>query len=115
MRQTSLVHRRIQLILRAIANLLACQGLGFGRPESSVCVAALAIRDFVYRARVLYGCIPTERFRMFLCRSGGDYHWLQSYSYSRQGDVTFSLCPTKYSAVFSTNIFSPNIHKQSQT
>src|SRR3954454_8099856 len=40
-RVCALVHRRIQLILRAIANLLVCQGLGFGCPESSVCVAAL--------------------------------------------------------------------------
>src|SRR3954447_2441816 len=41
---STLVHRRIQLILRAIANLLVCQGLGFGCPESSVCVAALVHR-----------------------------------------------------------------------
>src|SRR4051794_1762587 len=39
-----LVHRRIQLILWTIANLLVYQGLGFDYPESSVCVAALATK-----------------------------------------------------------------------
>src|SRR4051794_622772 len=40
-RPEPLVHRRIQLILGATANLLVCQRFSFGRPESSVCVAAL--------------------------------------------------------------------------
>src|SRR4051794_19648081 len=40
--RANLVHRRIQLILWTIANLLVYQGLGFDYPESSVCVAALA-------------------------------------------------------------------------
>src|SRR4051794_25468208 len=57
----SLVHRRIQLMLRAIANLLVCQGLGFDRPESSVCVAALA-----GRAVLLTGFSDVLAFAVFL-------------------------------------------------